>query len=383
MSRHRHNKTTTTRALIASGAVGALVVGSAATAAAAQKTVTVDIDGQQQELSTFSGKVNGALQAAGLEVSEDDLVSPAPNESLKNGDTVTVRTSKPVSVSIDGGEVQQLTTTAATVNEFLEQMPEIVGGSSHDYAADQPVEKNMTIEVTSPKIVAIHDGPHTTYSAEAAKTVGELLAARGVIIDSNDRVTPGLDAPVTKDMKIGIERVDVSERTRTEEFEVDPKYVDDDNLAPGEEEVREKGEKGERKITQRIVTVNGKVTSDDVTKNIETRKARPAVIARGKSSAAPGGSGNTGASAPAVANGSVWDAIAQCESGGNWSINTGNGYYGGLQFAASTWTGYGGGQYAPTADQATREQQIAIAQKVQAAQGWGAWPACTARLGIR
>ena len=77
-----------------------------------------------------------------------------------------------------------------------------------------------------------------------------------------------------------------------------------------------------------------------------------------------------------------WDAVAQCESGGNWSINTGNGYYGGLQFSAGTWTAYGGGAYAPTANLASREEQIAIAEKVQAAQGWGAWPACTAALGL-
>ncbi|GGY23215.1 LysM peptidoglycan-binding domain-containing protein [Streptomyces djakartensis] len=73
---------------------------------------------------------------------------------------------------------------------------------------------------------------------------------------------------------------------------------------------------------------------------------------------------------------SEWDAVAQCESGGNWSINTGNGYYGGLQFSASTWSGYGGTQYASTADQATKAQQIEIAEKVLASQGKGAWPVC-------
>ncbi|MEU3255292.1 transglycosylase family protein [Streptomyces sp. NPDC006997] len=83
----------------------------------------------------------------------------------------------------------------------------------------------------------------------------------------------------------------------------------------------------------------------------------------------------------AAADGGVWDRIAQCESGGNWHINTGNGYYGGLQFSASTWRAYGGTAYAPTADGATREQQIAVATKVQQAQGWGAWPTCSARAG--
>ena len=80
---------------------------------------------------------------------------------------------------------------------------------------------------------------------------------------------------------------------------------------------------------------------------------------------------------------SDWDRLAQCESGGNWAINTGNGYHGGLQFSGQTWRAFGGGKYAPTADQASRAQQIDIAKKVQAQQGWGAWPACTSKLGIR
>lgn len=79
----------------------------------------------------------------------------------------------------------------------------------------------------------------------------------------------------------------------------------------------------------------------------------------------------------------VWDRLAQYDSGGNWKINTGNGYYGGLQFSASTWKAFGGHKYAKNAHLATREQQIEIAQKVQKVQGWGAWPACTRKLGIR
>ncbi|MFF2368031.1 transglycosylase family protein [Streptomyces sp. NPDC058122] len=82
-----------------------------------------------------------------------------------------------------------------------------------------------------------------------------------------------------------------------------------------------------------------------------------------------------------AADSGVWDRIAQCESGGNWHINTGNGYYGGLQFSAGTWRAYGGAAYAPTADKASRSAQIAVATKVQGAQGWGAWPTCSARAG--
>ncbi|MFF9630134.1 transglycosylase family protein [Streptomyces fradiae] len=83
-----------------------------------------------------------------------------------------------------------------------------------------------------------------------------------------------------------------------------------------------------------------------------------------------------GAAPAGAATAAEWDRVAQCESGGNWSINTGNGYYGGLQFSASTWAAYGGTQYASTADKASKSQQIAIAEKVLAGQGKGAWPSC-------
>ncbi|EFL32661.1 secreted protein [Streptomyces viridochromogenes DSM 40736] len=104
-----------------------------------------------------------------------------------------------------------------------------------------------------------------------------------------------------------------------------------------------------------------------------------------KASRAIAVAGVTGAAvaAPLMATGSAsaattseWDTVAQCESGGNWSINTGNGYYGGLQFSASTWSAYGGTQYASTADQASKDQQIQVAEKVLASQGKGAWPVC-------
>ncbi|WP_416965302.1 transglycosylase family protein [Streptomyces sp. Agncl-13] len=109
-------------------------------------------------------------------------------------------------------------------------------------------------------------------------------------------------------------------------------------------------------------------------------QARTTVVLAGAALLAPLGllaaSGNA-----AAADSGVWDRIAQCESGGNWHINTGNGYYGGLQFSAGTWRAYGGSAYAATADQASKSAQIAVASKVQRAQGWGAWPVCSAKAG--
>lgn len=369
-------KSTVTKRAVAGTVAGAVLVGGAGTALATQKQVTVDVNGEETNVRTYAADVAGALSSAGVEVAPEDLVYPAPGEKLSSGDTVTVRTAKPVAVVIDG-VAQEITSTAGTVGELIDQAG-VAGHSAVDVDRDQPVTDGMNLNVTTPKIVALRDGGDLTYVAAAAKTVGDLLAARGVTFDTDDRLNVALTDAIEPGMEIVLDRVSTVERPETVVVEAPAEYVDDDSLDEGEEEVREKGEQGETKVIHRTVTVNGQVESEGVAEEKEVKKAKPALIARGTKQ-----DGNTGAAAPAVASGSVWDALAQCESGGDWSINTGNGFQGGLQFTPSTWAGHGGTAYAPSAHLATREQQIAIAERVQASQGWGAWPACTASLGIR
>ena len=144
------------------------------------------------------------------------------------------------------------------------------------------------------------------------------------------------------------------------------------------EEVLAAGVPGVRIRDWRIVKHDGvetyrMTTADRVTVPPVTRvvvvgtKARPAAPP-------PGGGGSVGTG--------VWDRLAQCESGGNWAINTGNGYYGGLQFSYGTWLAYGGGAYAQTADRASREQQIAVAERLRAVSGFRPWPSCARKLGL-
>lgn len=355
---------------------GAVLVGGAGTALASQKQITVDVNGEETNVRTYAADVAGVLQSAGVDVDPQDLVYPAPGEKISRGDTVTVRTAKPVAVVVDG-VAQQITSTASTVGELLEEAG-VTSAAGVDIDRDETVTEGLNVDVTTPKIVALRDGGNLTYVSAAAKTVGDLLSARGVTFDSDDRLNHALADAVVPGMEIVLDRVNTIDRPETVAVEEPAEYIDDDTLDEGTEEVREEGVQGEKQIIHRTVTVNGVVESEGVAEEKETKKSKPAVIARGTKQ-----TGNTGAAAPAVANGSVWDAIAACESGGNWSINTGNGYHGGLQFNPGTWAAYGGTAFAPTADLATREQQIAIAERTQAAQGWGAWPACTARLGLR
>ncbi|MEW1914120.1 transglycosylase family protein [Kitasatospora sp. NPDC085895] len=110
-------------------------------------------------------------------------------------------------------------------------------------------------------------------------------------------------------------------------------------------------------------------------------RVRVAVVAGAAVAALPV-AGLVSAPSASAASASTWDAVARCESGGNWSINTGNGFYGGLQFTASTWRAYGGTAYAPQANRASKAQQIAVAEKVLASQGPGAWPVCSRKAGL-
>ncbi|OFR67322.1 resuscitation-promoting factor [Corynebacterium sp. HMSC078H07] len=359
------------------GVLGTLAVGGVV-AVGAQKDVTLDVNGETTTLATFASDVNSALEAAGVDVAGDDLVYPALSEELADGDSITVRTAKPVAVTIDGVETQ-LSSTDLTISDLLGGLDGIVPGAavtsgSKTVEDDEVVTEGMNIEVVSPKIVKVSDGGSVSYASIAAKTVGDALEARGITVDKDDRVSPALDTPVTAGMSITVDRVEVSEEEKTEDFDAPADYFDDPELEEGSEEVREEGTPGSRTVTRKIVKVNGKEESNDVIKEDVHTEPVAARIARGT---------KPKSTAPAVAEGSVWDAIAQCEATGNWSINTGNGFSGGLQFTPSTWAAFGGNEYAPQAWQATREQQIAVAQKVQAAQGWGAWPACTAKLGLR
>lgn len=363
--------------LATGGMLATLLIGGV-TVATAKKDVIIDVNGEQIALTTLSGTVEGALEQAGVELGAQDFVSPAPDSSLSSESVVTVRTAKQVALVVDGRE-ETLTTTAVSVEDLLGELDEISPADAIDADPDTTIpDSGLQLKVTKPKIISINDGGRVVYTSIAADTVGEVLERRGITIDEDDRLNLDANHRITTNTEIIIDRVETSEVTETVDIAAPVTYVDDPEADKGTETVVTEGTPGTKEITRQVVTVNGVEAENTVLHEVELTAATPTTIKRGTKAAPAAVS-----SSPSVAGGSVWDALAQCESNGNWSINTGNGFSGGLQFHPQTWQAYGGGQYAPTAAGASREQQIAIAQKVQAAQGWGAWPACTAKLGIR
>ncbi|MFC7660241.1 resuscitation-promoting factor [Pseudonocardia benzenivorans] len=177
-------------------------------------------------------------------------------------------------------------------------------------------------------------------------------------------------------MTIGVVRNTVGDIVVTRSIPPPVQTIEDPSMPRGTQQVVDPGKAGEQSSVVRVYSQNGKEIRREQVSAGSTVPPKPKIVKVG--------TGNTAPAAPAVSGGGAWDALAKCEAGGNWAINTGNGYYGGLQFDAQTWRAYGGTQYAPLPHQATREQQIAVATKVRDARGgYSAWPACSRKLGLR
>jgi hypothetical protein len=208
----------------------------------------------------------------------------------------------------------------------------------------------------------------------AAARVGDLLAALGVPLEQSDQVSPGAVAPVIDGMHIQVIRNRIEKITERVPLDPPRHRIDDPQLNKSKEIVEDKGAAGTQDMTYAVSKVNGIETGRLPVASHVITPARDAVVRVGT---------KPGTDVPNVGNGEIWDAISRCEAGGNWAINTGNGYYGGVQFDQNTWERNGGLRFAPRADMASREEQIAVAEVTRARQGWGAWPVCSGRAGAR
>lgn len=382
---HRINNTSSTPLRIATGGMLATLVVGGGVAVAGQKSVTLDVNGDIIQASTMSGDVEGALKSAGVEIDNRAMVTPALDEAISDNSKITVRSARTVALTIDGKQ-EKIDTTALTVGSLLDQIGRSDAASELSQARNQEIPLDgMELEIVTPKKFTLNDGGKDGRMSLPARTVGEIFEMRGTPLGKDDKVTPAANTPLKEGMHVEVTRIANREETKVEEIPAPERVKEDPNMPEGEEKVVEKGAPGKARVVATVRTVNGEEVSREEKSSKEIAAPKERVIIRGtkKADKADDKGSNTGAAAPAVASGSVWDQLAQCEAGGDWSINTGNGFSGGLQFTPSTWAAFGGTEYAPAAHMATREQQIAVAERVQAGQGWGAWPACTSKMGLR
>jgi len=347
------------------------LVGGLLAYAMAQKSVTLLIDGQAREVGTYAATVGEVLEDEGVPADQHDVVLPAADQSLGDGDTVVLNRARPLRLTVDGVD-REVFVTALSVDEALSQLgyrgDDLVLSASR---SERVPLHGMDLTITRPKdVVLVADGAKRVVSTTAA-TAGDLLAEQGIALSATDKTSLPPDQVLADQMTLQVFRVTIKQKSVTKPIAYETVEVKDPTAYQGQETVLKAGRVGQKSTTYSITFVDGKVAGR---KEISSKVIREPITAKvqvGTKKRPP---------APKVAGGSVWDALAQCEAGGNWAINTGNGYYGGLQFNLGTWQAHGG-QGLPS--NASREQQIAIGAKVQASSGWGAWPACASKLGLR
>ncbi|HET7762393.1 MAG TPA: ubiquitin-like domain-containing protein [Phycicoccus sp.] len=359
----------------AHGAAALVVAAGSVGVAHYDKAVALTVDGTPTSVHVFGSTVADALDKQGITIGEHDVVVPSLGTPIEDGDRISVRYGRKLTVTVNG-VTKEYWTTATTVDSALQDIgiraDDAVLTASRSQALGR---QGLALAVTTPKQVTVTVDGRTRTVTSAAPNVAGMLGALGVNRSAADIVAPGLDTPVTAGMKVVVKRVVTKKETTTEAVPYRTTKQNDATLAKGQTKVVTPGKSGTKRVVRENVYVDGKLdaaTSRVLTEKVLTAPVDAVVKVGTKSTPAPS-AGNTSGAGINLANAAMWDRIAQCESGGNWHINTGNGYYGGLQFSSSSWLANGGADFAPRADLASREEQITVANRYYAKAGLGPW----------
>ncbi|WP_279633194.1 resuscitation-promoting factor [Nocardioides euryhalodurans] len=362
------------------GLVAAVVLALAGTTYgynALNTSVTLSLDGQEREVTAMGDTVGAVLESEGIEVGEHDLVAPGLDEEVSDGSAISIRFGRPLELTVDG-DTETHWVTATDVASALGEIGSRYAGAELSVSRGGSIDREgMALEiVTEKKIEVALAGKKPVTRKVTALTPRDALEELGVKVDKDDKVTPGPKAELEDGDRIVFTDLRVvTKRVKSEAIDFSTVERADGSMLEGETETVRSGESGARDVTYEITFRNGELVARKVLRQEVLREPVDAIVKYGtKEEPEPVATTN-------YASGStVWDQLAQCESGGNWAINTGNGYYGGLQFSLGTWQAYGG---PGMPHQQSRETQIAIAEKVRAATGgYGSWPHCSQSLGL-
>ncbi|WP_272496320.1 resuscitation-promoting factor [Nocardioides sp. B-3] len=350
-------------------AVGGSTIGYAALS----KSVTLSLDGQAQTVSAMGDTVGEVLASEGIELTDKDLVAPGLDESVADGSRISVQFGRPLELSVDGEE----RTYWVNSTDVASAPGEIGRGfSSAELSASRDAlisRSGIRLEVTTPKTITVKVGKQGIEKTKVkALTVADVFDELGVKVSEHDIVKPALDTEISDGDKIVLTDIRiVTKRVKNEKIDFTVVERPDASAYEGDDETIRAGVDGVRDVTYRLTVRNGRIVRTKVVTADVERKPVDAIVKVGtKEDPAENFAGGS----------TVWDALAQCESGGNWAINTGNGYYGGLQFNLGT----GRPTAAPACRaRASRETQIAVATRLRdASGGYGARPHCSAALGL-
>ncbi len=320
-----------------------LVIGLLAIPAmAAAQSVAIEVDGDVIEVNTYAGTVEEALEAADVEVGPHDEVSPSLSQPVEDGLEVSIVRAVPVTLEFRD-HVRELPVAGETVHDVVVAAGlGGVEGLSIQPAPDTPLEEGTHVEVTQPVRVRVTADDQTTMvRLRRGGTVADALDLANVKVRESDDLSMPRGTDLTGRapgvVEVTVTRIDTREVTEevTLSYEEEVRYTSD--RYEDEQVVVQAGAEGLRVDTYRETLVDGEVTERELVSQEVRTEPTARIVEVGTAERPPPPPPPSYSS-----DGSVWDRLAQCESGGNWHINTGNGYYGGLQFSLSTCRRVGG-----------------------------------------
>jgi uncharacterized protein YabE (DUF348 family) len=369
---------------LAQAVVVAAAVGGSVWYSQADKTITLSVDGRTTEVHSFAANVADFLDDEHVSVSKRDLVAPATDTSLGEGDTVVVRYARPLNLTVDGTE-RTYWTTELTVDKALLALGVRSDGAELSASRSSRLDRaGLTMSLSTPKqVTLIADGDRRKVTSTAAN-VSELLTDQKIRVGALDRLSQVPSAPLRNGLTVKLARVTQKRVTKTQAVQHKTRHTESAKLYKGESKVVTKGRDGVEKAVWTITRTDGKITRRKLVDTKVTRKPVTAVVQVGtKSKPAPASSdgsssgGSSGGGSTAGTGGLNWAALANCESGGNPKAVNPAGYYGLYQFSLSTWAAQGG---SGNPINASASEQTKRAQILYSKTGASSWPVCGAKL---
>lgn len=369
---------------IAAGVAVAVLAGGSVAVGAAHKTVTLDVDGEISEISTFAGSVDGVLTDEGVDLGQRDTVAPAGTAALTDGAEIVVRHARQVTVTVDGAEAD-VWTTALSADEALGALSTRGGDVRLVASRSAAGRAEIDLDLDGPVEVAVDGDVHAV--TDTSGGVAAVLEGLGITLGELDTVS--VRHSETGAVTVVVTRVLVQEVPEVQPIPFESVQQDDAERFVGTTAVVTEGAEGQRTLVHRVTTVDGvetarELVSDTVTAEPVTRvvavgtKARPVAPKPAPKPAAKRSGGSAPAATSASAGGLNWAALAACESGGRVDAVSSTGKYHGLyQFSVATWNAVGG---SGLPSQASAAEQTQRAQMLFDRAGAGQWPHCGPRL---
>jgi len=356
----------------AAGSIGLLAVGGG-TAAAMAKHVTITVDGEQRQVTTLAGSVQGALSSAGLQTSEHDVLAPAADTQIADGAQIALERARLLTLTINGQQ-RDIWTTADTVDDALRQLGQ--DPSTLELSADRSREiplTGLTVTANDLHTVSLSDaGAAATTVQTGALTVADLLAAQGITLGATDTVTPDVTTAVTDGLQVTVTRIAVTTVTESVDLPPTDQQVDDPALDKGTTVVAVAGTPGKQDVVTQVTTTNGVESArQEISRTTVTEPTPNQVHVGSKSTLDVQGSRVFFHDTEFGVN---WDGLAYCESTNNpHAVNNPAGYlstYGLFQFDLPTWATVGG---SGNPGDASPEEQLVRAKLLYQSRGLEPW----------